>query len=424
MIDEILTIFFVISIVTFMPSTLVAILPRRRRMEGFYPPVSVVIPAHNEESCIESTVDSVFKSDYPNEIDVVVVDDGSSDGTCDILSRLAGGDGRIRVINTDHLGKALAVNKGIMNSKNEIIVMLDADSTLSKDALRRFTEPFIDAAVGAVSGIIAVKTNGNPLTWYQDFEYVLSSMWRYIFDRVGGTYILPGFAAFRRKAIVEAGLFATDTLSEDCDIGLSMRKRGWQLIMSGATMYTTAPQTLGGIAKQRIRWGRGALQVMRKHRDMFLNPRYGFIGFYGLPNQLYFYIQGSVILPITFYQIFHGYMIYFAQYGNYLSWLVVKYFIGWLCMFGTIEYVHNTLTGVWPMSASFPYFLASMLVITAYNVIAALRMSRLTPRVPLVLFFFFPYYLFTLTFFCFPLILELNPLKKAESHVNIWEKTR
>lgn len=427
MIDETLTAIFAISIITFLPWTLIAVLPARRRSKGKTVPLTVVIPAHNEESCIESTVRSVLAAEYPSDVEVLVVDDGSTDRTRERVVSLAASDPRVRLIGTDHVGKALAVNKGVGESANEIVVMLDADSDLAPDALSLIVEPFSDGRVGAVSGIISVKVNANPLTWYQEFEYILSSMWRYIFNRLGCTYVLPGFAAFRKEALQSVGCFATDTLSEDCDIGLKMHKGGWRLVMSEATMYTTVPQTLQGVARQRIRWGRGAIQVLRKHRDMILNPRYGLIGLYGMPNQIYFFVQGFIILPITFYQIFNGYLQYFAAYGNYMSLDVVKYFFGWISAWGTIEFVRNTVSGVWPMSPSFPYFLASYVLIQGYDVIAAIRMTGLRPRlliVPPVLFFFFPYYLFTLTFFIYPLLLELNPLRRRDSHVNIWEKVR
>ncbi|MFH1055124.1 MAG: glycosyltransferase family 2 protein [Candidatus Altiarchaeota archaeon] len=424
MIDALLTFTFIVSTVTFTLWGILALLPERRFKGGAYPTLTVVMPAHNEESCIESTVRSVLRASYPSEVEVIVVNDGSTDKTRAIVSVLAEKDTRIRLVETDHIGKAMAVNKGVVKSKKDVIVLLDADSKLAEDALIKLVEPFCDPKVGAVSGIIRVEMNWNPLVWYQELEYVYSSMWRYIFNKLKCTYILPGFAAFRRQALMDAGCFSTDTLSEDCDVGLKMRKRGWHLEMSDAVMHTNVPQTLPGVARQRLRWGRGTLQVLRKHSDMILNPKFGLIGLYGLPNNIYFFVQGAIIVPINLYQLLNGYLQYFVSSGNYLTLSVLKYFLGWLSVFGTIEFIYNDLTGVWPMAPSFPFFLASYVVLIAYTLLAIRKMAGFDLRVIAAFFFFFPYYMFTVIFFILPLILELNPLTRMRGHINIWEKNR
>jgi cellulose synthase/poly-beta-1,6-N-acetylglucosamine synthase-like glycosyltransferase len=424
MIDEVLGATFIVSIFTFLLWDVLAFLPEKRFKTGFYPPLSVVIPAHDEEKVIEATVKSVLNSEYSGELEVIVVDDGSADGTGDVVSKLAQDDERVRILSTDHLGKAAAVNHGARNSRGEIMVLLDADSELMPDALAKLAAHFADPEVGAVSGIIRVALNNNPLVWFQDFEYVLSSMWRYIFDKLGCTYVLPGFCAVRRKALLDAGGFATDTLSEDFDIGLKLHKAGWRIHMSKAVMKTHVPQTLPGVAAQRVRWGRGTVQVIRKHRDMLLNPRYGWIGLYGLPNQIYFFVQGFVIVPITMYQIINGYFEYFVSYGNYLTFDVVKYLFGWVSMYGALEFIRNVLTGVWEAPATFPVFLISYVLTYTYHLTAVKKMDGLKLKTLFGLFFFFPYYLFTLTFFVYPFLLELNPLTRMGGHINVWEKNR
>jgi len=223
---------------------------------------------------------------------------------------------------------------------------------------------------------------------------------------------------------LQVDCFSSDTLSEDCDVGLKLRKAGWRMVMSDAIMYTNVPGTLIGVAKQRLRWGRGTIQVLLKHRDMILNPRFGLIGLYGLPNNIYFFVQGSIILPINLYQLLNGYLLYFASYGNYLSLPVVRYFLGWFSVFGTLEFIYNDLTGVWQMSPTFPFFLASYLLMQTYTLLAIWRMAGIDVRVVAAWCFFFPYYLFTVVFFIFPMLLELNPMTRRGGHVNIWEKNR
>lgn len=424
MIETILAIAFTVSIFTHVFWGILAILPQRQTKLGHAPPMSVILPAHNEEAAIRQSVESVLSSKYPGEIEVLVVNDGSTDSTAEIVKDMGAKDFRVRKIDTPHLGKSMAVNRGVAHSSGEIIVLLDADSELGKDSLLRLAEPFKDEKTGAVSGIIRVVPTKNPLAWYQEFEYILSSMWRYIFDRLDCTYVLPGFAAFRRSALKKANGFETDTLSEDFDIGLKMHKSGFNIRMSRAVIYTNVPQTLKGLARQRLRWGRGTVQVIRKHRDMILNPSYGFIGLYGLPNQIYFLLQSAVILPITFYQIFDGYMKWFAGYGDYLSWGVIRYFFSYLSMFGTFEYIHKVYSGVWQPDWLFPLFLYSFIFSQAYHLLSIRRVGIISHRLIFSMLFLFPYYLFTLLFFIYPLMSELSPFKKRRAHVNIWEKTR
>ncbi|HHQ44645.1 MAG TPA: glycosyltransferase family 2 protein [Candidatus Altiarchaeales archaeon] len=424
MIDEILAGIFLASIFTFSLWTLLALLPERKHSNTFSKNLSVVIPAHNEESCIKETVESVFKSEYAGQIEVIIVDDGSKDATPKIVEELTESNKSLRLLKTSHAGKAAAANKGVGESNGEVIILLDADSRLEKDALQLLANPFSDEHVGAVSGIIAVASNNNPLVWFQDFEYVLSSMWRYIFDKMKCTYILPGFAAFRKSVLEEVGGFQTDTLSEDFDIGLRIRKLGRNIVMSKAVMHTNVPQTIRGVASQRFRWGRGTIQVMRKHKDMFFNLKHGLIGFYGLPNQAYYFVQGFVIIPITIYQILDGYLNYFALQNNLLSLQVAKYFFDWFSMIGTVKFIHNTLTGAWTMAWTFPIFLMSWSLTNIYNIIAIKKMRRARLKVFLTLIFFFPYFLFTLSFYTLPFFAEINPFKKRAGHVNIWEKNK
>ena len=377
MINEVLGLIFTISIITFVPWNLIALAPDRKLKKGYHPDLSIVIPAHDEASVIGETIESVYDSGYPGKIDVVVVNDGSKDDTGNIVKKLAKKHKDLRLVETDHVGKAMAVNRGVAESSGEVILFLDADSQLDKDALKRMAEPFEDGGVGAVSGIISVVSNRNPLVWYQDFEYALSSMWRYVFDKIGTNYMLPGFCAVRRRALEAVGGFSIDTLSEDFDIGLGIRKKGYRIVMSKAVMYTNVPQTLFGIAKQRIRWGRGTIQVIRKHNDMLLNPKHGLVGLYGMPNQIYFFIQGFMIIPLTLYQILRGYFEYFISKGVYLNIYVVKYFIGWSSQLGTLEFIYNVYTGIWEMPPTFPIFITSWILTTFYHVFAAVKMRRI-----------------------------------------------
>ncbi|MBU4405983.1 MAG: glycosyltransferase family 2 protein, partial [Candidatus Altiarchaeota archaeon] len=219
MIDLILIVIFSVLIVLHGSWIFLLLYPERKKYDEISPDISIIMPAHNEEGIIESTINSVLEAEYSGKREIIVVNDGSSDRTAEIVRGLAEKDERIRLYETNHVGKAKAINRGVENATNEIVVVLDADSMLDSEALVKIVKPFSDKRVGGVSGIIrAIQTN-NPLTWFQDLEYIVTSGWRYTCNRLDSTYIFPGFAAFRKGALLETGGFSSDTLSEDFEIG-------------------------------------------------------------------------------------------------------------------------------------------------------------------------------------------------------------
>jgi len=388
--------------------------------EATPPNVSIIVPAHNEEKTIEKSIKSVLYAAYPAEKEVIIVNDGSKDRTEEIVRGLSAKDARIKIYNTEHAGKSRAINLGVENASNEIIVTLDADSEIAAGGLVEIVKPFADEKVGAVSGIVRAEYDRNPITWFQDFEYIQSSAWRFICNKINATYIFPGFAAFRRDVFLKIGGFSSDTYSEDFEIGLRLRKAGCRLEMSGAIMYTKVPETIRGLAKQRTRWGRGTVQVMRKHRDMILNVKYGVVGLYGIPTQIYWYIHGFVYIPILAYQVSEGYYKYFLANNVYFSWDVVKFFFGWFSMYGTIEYTYKTFQGYYEMTTVFYLLVIMFSLYLIYNVLVLYKFAKPKKRHFFVIFFFFPYSLFSLILHIAPSITEIY--KPTGS--NIWEKSK
>ena len=452
MIDQILFLIFTVLILMYSSWLILFFMPKKNMQETWdvgnisqknsvgenfsncqeiLPQISIVIPAHNEETCIEKTVNSVLIADYPKDVEVIVVNDGSTDKTKEILKKIARTDtrNRLKILDVSHGGKANAINEGVAVSDGEIIIVLDADSRVEADALLKIVKPFSDKRVGAVSGIIKAIVTNNPLAWFQDFEYVLASAWRYVCNNINSTYILPGFAAFRKDAMVEIGGFCRDTLSEDFEIGLRLKKAGYDLTMSWATMYTMVPQTPGGLLRQRLRWGRGTVQVIKKHFDVPFNRKYGAIGMYGIPTQIYWYIHGFVAIPITFIQVFVGYQQYFLAYDNVISLDVARYFFGWFSVYGIIDYVFRISTGEYPLTLFFFFVLVTFCLNMIYNIVAILKISKPDWRYLFVIFFFFPYSIVTLIAYTFPLLYEIpfpgvNRRSKRTDEVNIWEKNK
>ncbi|MEA3254898.1 MAG: glycosyltransferase [Candidatus Altiarchaeota archaeon] len=422
MIDAILHIIFLILII--LHASWIVLFFYHKKYQGkekyVFPRLSIIIPAHNEEVSIKRTVQCVLTADYPVDREVIVVNDGSVDGTEGIVREMSIRDDRIKIYNTKHAGKANAINLGVKNAVNDIIVALDADSELKEDALIEIMKPFTRGRVGAVSGIIRAIDSRNPITWFQDFEYILTSGWRFLCNKIKGTHIFPGFVAIKKEALLKVGGFSGDTLSEDFDIAIRLKKEGYELAMSNATIYTRVPETVKGLIRQRLRWGRGTIQVMKKHYDVILNKRYGTVGLYVIPTQVYWYIHGFVYVPIVMYQVFGGYFQYFAAYKNFFSFEVMKYFFGWFTAYGMVEYTYKTFGGMYDANLLFFLLLTMFVLYITYDILILLKFASLRLRYLFVIFFFFPYSLFTLSLNVYSCIHEVC----RPGNSNVWEKSR
>jgi cellulose synthase/poly-beta-1,6-N-acetylglucosamine synthase-like glycosyltransferase/peptidoglycan/xylan/chitin deacetylase (PgdA/CDA1 family)/spore germination protein YaaH len=265
---------------------------------GFHPKVSVVIAAFNEEKVIERTVRSILASDYP-ELEVIVVDDGSADGTKDVVDAAFEGNARVRSIGKENGGKASALNRGMEISSGEIVVALDADTLFAPDAISRMVRHFSDPKVGAVSGSVHVGNAHNVLTRWQALEYITSQNFdRRAYDLLNCITVVPGaIGAWRRSAIEQVGSYTSETLAEDTDLTWKIRRAGWRILNdSSAHAFTEAPESLGNLARQRFRWAFGTLQNLFKHRDATF--RHGAFGWIALPSLWLYQILFPAISPI------------------------------------------------------------------------------------------------------------------------------
>jgi cellulose synthase/poly-beta-1,6-N-acetylglucosamine synthase-like glycosyltransferase/peptidoglycan/xylan/chitin deacetylase (PgdA/CDA1 family)/spore germination protein YaaH len=269
---------------------------------SFTPGVSVVVPAFNEEKVVVQTIASLLLQRYAGELQIVVVDDGSSDDTADIVEEAYGTHPRVSVYRKENGGKASALNFGIARARHEIVIGLDADTVFDDDTVAELVQPLCDPQVAAVAGNAKVGNRVNLVTRWQALEYVTSqNMDRRAFSQLDCITVVPGaVGAWRRSLVQQVGGFKEDTLAEDQDLTLEMRRLGYSVAYAdGAIAYTEAPDTLRGLAKQRFRWSFGTLQCAWKHRDAFFRPRYGSLGFIGLPNVFLFQLLLPAISPVA-----------------------------------------------------------------------------------------------------------------------------
>jgi peptidoglycan-N-acetylglucosamine deacetylase len=267
---------------------------------NYTPFVSVIVPAFNEERVIAKTIESLLASDYPS-FEVIVVDDGSPDGTGEVVRERFASKARVRLFTKQNGGKAEALNYGLMRSRGSIIIGLDADTIFMPQTIRALVRRFHDPGMGAVAGNAKVGNRINTVTRWQALEYITSqNMDRRAFSSLNCITVVPGaVGAWRRELVERAGGFTSDTLAEDQDLTLSVRRMGFQVgYEEDAIAWTEAPDSLKGLGRQRFRWSFGTLQCMWKHKDVLLRPRYGALGFIAMPNVWIFQIFFPLISPL------------------------------------------------------------------------------------------------------------------------------
>jgi cellulose synthase/poly-beta-1,6-N-acetylglucosamine synthase-like glycosyltransferase/peptidoglycan/xylan/chitin deacetylase (PgdA/CDA1 family) len=269
---------------------------RRPRDLRYLGPVSVVVPAYNEAATIAATVRSLHASDYP-WVEVIVVDDGSTDETAAIVRRLRLPG--VRVVKQANAGKPAALNAGLRQARGGLLVLVDGDTVLEPEAVGRLVQPFAEPDVGAVSGNTRVANRRGLLGRWQHLEYVMGfNLDRRMFEIGDCMPTVPGaIGAFRREALRDVGGVPAVTLAEDTDLTMSIIRAGWRVVYcESAVAWTEVPATLRQLWRQRYRWCYGTMQAMWKHRRSIVERgSAGKLGRRGLVYLLLF----QFLLPLT-----------------------------------------------------------------------------------------------------------------------------
>jgi biofilm PGA synthesis N-glycosyltransferase PgaC len=245
----------------------------------YAPLVTIIVPAFNEEAVIDSALQSLLELDYP-VYEILVVDDGSTDGTAARVAALEGryGDVTIRLVSKENGGKAAALNTGIALARHPFVLCMDGDSRLTPPTLRHAMRHFRDPRVAAVAGNVKVVNRRNLWTKLQALEYIEGlNMARRAQGFLRAVNIIPGpIGIFRRDVLTEVGGYETDTFAEDADLTLKLLTAGYHVIFEDqAIAYTEAPEQLLDLLKQRYRWTRGILQSLMKRKAWLFLPKHG-----------------------------------------------------------------------------------------------------------------------------------------------------
>lgn len=301
---------------------------RRVRRRGFRwgrpvtEPVTVLVPAYNEAKCIVATVTSLSESEHP--VEIIVIDDGSSDDTAGIVERL--GLERVRVLRQRNAGKPAALNNGIAHARHEIVVMMDGDTVFEPSTVAELVQPFGDERVGAVAGNAKVGNRDSMIGAWQHIEYVMGfNLDRRMYDMLRCMPTIPGaVGAFRMSALRRVGGMSEDTLAEDTDITMAIHRDGWQVVYAEkARAWTEAPESVQQLWSQRYRWSYGTMQAIWKHRHAVLErgPS-GRFGRVGLPLVSLFMVLAPLLAPLI--DVFLLYGLVFGPTGRtLLAWLGV-----------------------------------------------------------------------------------------------------
>ena len=344
--------------------------------EAYLPPVSILVPAYNEAVGIEAAVRSLAGSDYP-DLEVIVIDDGSDDGTADIVEALA--IPGVRVVRQPNQGKAMALNTGIAHARTDIMVMVDGDTVFQPDTVRWLVQPFQDERVGAVSGNTKVGNRKGLLGRWQHLEYVVGfNLDRRMYDLLLCMPTVPGaIGAFRRAALVAVGGVSTDTLAEDTDLTMAVNRAGHRVVYEQrAIAWTEAPSSLSALWRQRYRWCYGTLQSVWKHRAAVFDRGPGRrLGRVGLPYLLAFQVCLPLLAPIV--DVFAIYGLVFLN-----PWRVLGYWFGFLVIqVITSAYAlrldHERLRPLWSLPLQQFVYRQLMYLVVIQSLVSAASGARL-----------------------------------------------
>ncbi|NBT34467.1 MAG: glycosyltransferase family 2 protein [Betaproteobacteria bacterium] len=252
--------------------------PARRRLAQ-YPPLTILIAAYNERDSIRETLESIRSQHYPAELEVIVVSDGSTDGTDAVVEEFHRADPRFQCIHRPvNAGKAAALNLGLSLASHRLMVTLDADSLLYGDALLRLVERYFSDPPNtrAVAGtVLARNSRENWVAKAQEWDYFHGiATTKRIQSLYQGTLVAQGaFSIYHTDTLREVGGWP-QTVGEDIVLTWALLKRGYRVgYCEDGVVFTIVPSTLKAFVRQRQRWARGMIEAFKAHPSILITPR-------------------------------------------------------------------------------------------------------------------------------------------------------
>lgn len=266
--------------------------PLREKL-SHYLTATIIVPCWNEEKTVSKTIHSLLNLHYPkNKFNIIIVDDGSTDSTWEVIQKFKSNP-QIKLVHKENGGKHTAVNFGIEHSDSDIIGCLDADSYVDKDALHEIAQAFnVDRETMAVIPTIIVHEPKTLFQKMQKTEYNISSFMRRMLSSLDAVQVTPGpFSFIRREVFQKIGMYKHAHNTEDMEFALRMQSHHMRIRNAHfAHVFTTAPDTLYKLYRQRLRWVYGTMKNTLDYRFMMFQKKYG--------------ILGMLTLPLSFFAVF------------------------------------------------------------------------------------------------------------------------
>ena len=356
----------------------------KQEKKKFAPNLTVIIPAYNEEKLIERTIKNVLDSNYDSrKLEIICVDDGSTDRTREIVKKLGEKHKNIKLVKGEHKGKSAALDLGVENASNDIIMSVDADTVIGKEFIPEIVAPFADEKVGATNGMAFISEPKRVIEHFQNVEYYFNNLIRNSFSKAldNGIWFFGAAACFRKSALQKAGEFSKEVLTEDMDISLRIFEQGYKVLtVENAHYHTRAEQNIIGLFKQRMRWFFGGLQCALKHRGLL--KKRSFAIKYLFFSQFFWAGFSLIAIPLVAYEVFY----WMPQGGAEIFWYIFR----WFSLAGPVYVIYKL--PVWGLSF-LSIFGVSAGIITTILILSSLKLfkGKLGVSKILVIFFYFPY---------------------------------
>ena len=379
---------FYTYVTLFISSLLFFIFLSNKNKLFFYPkhkiePVSIIMPCYNEEREIGKAIESLLNLDWPKDkLEIIIVDDKSSDNSVKIAKKYAKKYDNIRVIESkvNSGGAARPCNIGVDAAKYEIIAITDADSKPEKNIIKKMIG-FLQKDKNNAGVTCSVLVDKPPKTFIEKLqliEYIVIAFSRKLLDFINAVYVTPGpFALYKKDKIIEAGKFDEKNMTQDIEIVWALRKIGYSVRMSlGSKVYTTAPNKLKVWWKQRNRWNIGGIQTIIKHKNQILKNN----------------ILGNFILPFFSVSLFIGILGIILMLNNLINKISTFYLTE---KFGVSSYLILTkLISLPPlMILYFSFALISIGLFFTYFCISNMKELNVGFKELFTIFFYFLAYL-------------------------------
>ncbi len=404
-------------------------LKKHKRLTGKpkFKGITILIPARNEERYLKQTLQAVVNARFQGLKQVIVINDASTDNTLSIAKefkkrfekRLANKKASTEILilnNKKHSGKANSLNQGLKHAKHELVAVVDADSVIHKNALQSIAKYFADKKVAGVCAIVKVKNRKKIIGMWLHIEQLYNNLLRSFFSKINANITTPGpLSVYKKQALLEVKGFGSEGFLEDVDIAVKLVRKGFKvLVAEDAVTETNMPVSVKGFLKQRTRFARGWIHVLKKHLRLGRHV----IDYYTLPLAIFWYVQALVMGFFISSQIITGYVKYFLLKNMVFNLQVLKYFFEWFSIVGVAKWVYGIIIGSVPLTHyNLVSLMATLLSYPLYFIAIAKYDKKLDVLHVIPLSFMFPYWFVIMIIYVINIPELFKPVR-----LNKWEK--